>query len=234
MMMMVYYYMKVNNLKGKKSGKGKEYEDGGKIEFEGEYLNGERNGKGKEYFLQGQGLLFEGEFLEGKRWTGKGYDENLNVVLELNNGKGKGKQFSYLTKRLLYDGEFLNGKRHGKGKEYNRYEGLWFEGEYSNGKRHGKGKEYNNMPEEPLRMTFEGEFLNGKKSGKGKEYDNDGKIIFYGEYLNNTRWNGMGKEFEMDYDDKWELKFEGEYVDGYKFEDIYEYLNFINKLKNNN
>jgi len=31
------------------NGKGKEYDDDGKLEFEGEYLNGVRNGKGKEY-----------------------------------------------------------------------------------------------------------------------------------------------------------------------------------------
>lgn len=35
-----------------KNGKGKieEYDDNGKLNFEGEYLNGLRNGKGAEYF----------------------------------------------------------------------------------------------------------------------------------------------------------------------------------------
>ena len=28
------------------------------------------------------------------------------------------------------------------------------------------------------------------KGGKGKEYDNYGKLLFEGEYLNETRWNG--------------------------------------------
>ena len=73
--------------------------------FEGEYLNGERNGKGKEYNDDGQ-LKFEGEYLYNykikgkyyinekleyeveysydKKWNGKGYDENGNVIYELN------------------------------------------------------------------------------------------------------------------------------------------------------
>ena len=48
----------------------KEFNDYGKLRFEGEYLNGERNGKGKEYNYDGE-LIFEGEFLNGKRWNGK-------------------------------------------------------------------------------------------------------------------------------------------------------------------
>ena len=44
----------------------------------------------------------------------------------------------------------------------------------------------------------------------------NGLIIFYGEYLNDKRWNGMGKEYE----DKDELIFEGEYRNGEKIENI--------------
>ena len=41
-------------LNGKRNGKGKEYNNNGEVEFEGEYLNGERNGKGKEYNNNGK------------------------------------------------------------------------------------------------------------------------------------------------------------------------------------
>ena len=42
------------------------------IEFEGEYLNGKRwNGKGKEYDTFGT-LIFEGEYLNGERLNRKG------------------------------------------------------------------------------------------------------------------------------------------------------------------
>ncbi len=49
------------------NGKGREYIlDKNILIFEGEYLNGKRNGKGKEYYLNGS-LLFEGEYMHGKR-----------------------------------------------------------------------------------------------------------------------------------------------------------------------
>ena len=67
------------------------------IIYEGEYLNGKRNGTGKEYEIDN--LIFEGEYLNGER-------------------NGKGKEYNYENK-LTYDGEYLNGKRNGKGKEYN-------------------------------------------------------------------------------------------------------------------
>ena len=43
------------------------------IYFDGEYINGERNCKGKEYYKNYK-INFEGEFLNGKKWNGKGYD----------------------------------------------------------------------------------------------------------------------------------------------------------------
>ena len=56
-------------------GKGKEYIMNTNILiFEGEYLNGKRNGKGKEYNINGN-LLFEGEYLNGKKVSGIGYDK---------------------------------------------------------------------------------------------------------------------------------------------------------------
>ena len=54
-----------NNL----NGQGKEYDSYDKLIFEGEYLNGKRNGKGKEYY-NGK-LVFEGEYLYDIR-NGKG------------------------------------------------------------------------------------------------------------------------------------------------------------------
>ena len=49
------------------NGKIKEYFDN-KLIFEGEYLNGKRNGKGKEYDIYGT-LIFEGEYLNGQQMT---------------------------------------------------------------------------------------------------------------------------------------------------------------------
>ena len=102
----------INNTK---HGKAKEYYLTGELEFEGEYLyglkwNGKKydkngniiyelnngNGKVKEY--EGEKLIFEGEYINGKR-----------------NGKGK----EYENGTLKFEGEYLNGYKCGKGKEYN-------------------------------------------------------------------------------------------------------------------
>ncbi len=86
-----------------------------------------------------------------------GYDENCNLIYEINNGNGKAIVFDD-------DGE------------------LQFEGEYLNWKANQKGKEYNES-----RLKYEGEYLNGERNENGKEYDKNGKIIFYGEYLDGKR-----------------------------------------------
>ena len=54
-------------MNGQRNGKGKEYDSGGNLIFEREYLNGVKwNGKGKEYDNNDQ-LRFEGEYLNDKR-----------------------------------------------------------------------------------------------------------------------------------------------------------------------
>ena len=63
-----------------------------KLIFEGEYLNGKRNGKGKEYDSYGT-LLFVGEYLNVDRWNGKGFHGLNNIVYELKNGKGVIKEY---------------------------------------------------------------------------------------------------------------------------------------------
>ena len=60
-------------------------------------MNNDINGKGKEYY--DVYLIFEGEYLNGKR-------------------NGKGKEYNYYDGDLSFEGEYLNGKKNGKGKEY--------------------------------------------------------------------------------------------------------------------
>ena len=98
--------------------------------FEGEYLNGYRNGKGKEYFqnrmvfegeylygrkLKGKEYIngnreFEGEYLFDKKWNGNGYDENGNIIYIFNKGNGKVKEYDDDGK-IKFEGEYLNGKK---------------------------------------------------------------------------------------------------------------------------
>ena len=93
---------------GIRNGKGKEYYRGELI-YEGEYLNGERNGKGKEFYIDGK-IKFEGEYLYGNKFKGKGYDPKTNILYELKNGKGFIKEY-YYDHVLIYEGEYKDGKK---------------------------------------------------------------------------------------------------------------------------
>ena len=44
------------------------------FEFEGNFSNGLKTGKGKELDEKRNVIVFEGEYLNGKRWIGKGKD----------------------------------------------------------------------------------------------------------------------------------------------------------------
>ena len=77
----------------KGNGNVKEYElTLGILIYEGEYINSKRHGKGKEYHNNGK-IKFEGEYLKGREWTGKGYNEDGVIIYEINQGKGYLKEF---------------------------------------------------------------------------------------------------------------------------------------------
>ena len=155
-----------------------------KLLFEGEYLNGRRSGKGREYDEEGN-IIFEGEYLNGKKW------------------KGIQKEYDKDNDKLTYEFEISNGEREGIIKEYDKYTGeILFIGKYSNGKRNGKGIEYKCIPCESYKnissgnnykliTIFSGEYLNGERT-QGKEFNCEEKLIYEGEYLNGKR-NGKVK-----------------------------------------
>ena len=78
-----------------------------------------KNGKGKEY-IYGDIIRFDGEYLNDKKWNGKGYDEHGNIIYELKNGKGVVKDFCLENSQY----EYLYAKKNGKGKIY-YYDGTW-------------------------------------------------------------------------------------------------------------
>jgi len=174
--------------------------------YEGEFSKGKSNGKGKVYHSNGQ-IKFEGEYFNGKKWNGKGYDNYNNVIYELKNGKGIVKKYKGTIDRLSFEGEYKNGKKNGICKEYYIHNGiLKFEGMYENGKISGKGKEYDIYGN----LNFEGEYLYNFKL-KGKEFYK-GKLEYEGDYLYNKKYNGKG------YDENGNI--------------IYELFNKINWINN--
>ena len=72
-----------NVLKGGiKNGFGLEYDNYGGVIFKGEFLEGKRK-KGKEYYQNGD-VKFDGEYLDQKRWNGFFYSNKY----EIKNGEG--------------------------------------------------------------------------------------------------------------------------------------------------
>ena len=115
------------------------------------YIIYKENNIVEEYDSANGELIFEGEYLNGKR-------------------NGKGKEYNYYGQKdkVIFKGEYLNGKRNGKGKEYDIYGNLIFEGEYLNGKKwNGKGS-----------GKFIFEIKNGKVNMK--EYSYGGILLFEG------------------------------------------------------
>ena len=81
------------------NGKGKKYDENGKIIFEGEYKNG------KEWEGKAKGENFKGEYLNGQRWNGKG-KEYKNIYV--------GPGCTDFKDILVFEGEYMNGIKKGK------------------------------------------------------------------------------------------------------------------------
>ena len=159
------------------------------------------------------------------------YNKNLQNKFNIN-----------LINYKLFSDRIVIGGEDGISKEYNNNKQLIYEGEYSKGKRNGKGKEYSGET-----IIFEGEYLNGKrwnekgyfnqkiyeiKDGKGtmKEYIKNSNLIFQGLYSNGLK-NGKGKEYTI-CDKSIEIKFDGEYMYGTKWNGKLVLNNKIYELKN--
>ena len=83
----------------------------------GRYKKDGIKGFGQEFFLDNDNLIFEGEYLNGKRnGKGKGLNKKVNIIYELNNNiNGKGKEYDSNGK-IKFEGEYLNGKKKWKRK----------------------------------------------------------------------------------------------------------------------
>ena len=181
-------------------------------------------------------ISFEAEYLNGKKWYAKRYEENAKY--EIKEGKGFIKELDKNGK-IKFEGQYLNGEKNGEGKEWDCITGfLKFKGEYKNGLRNGFGCEYYSNKYQFYKI-FEGEYLYGKRHGKGKEYsgDEDNSIIFEGMYLYGKKWDGKGYDksknviYEIkegkgtvkEYHNKYCLNFEGELLKGDKNWKVVEY-----------
>ena len=70
----------------------------------GKYRIGGKNGKGKEYIIDTNKKIFEGKYLNGKRWNGNGYNINGNIEFQIKEGKGNIKEYNDYG-NLEFEGE---------------------------------------------------------------------------------------------------------------------------------
>ena len=217
--------------KNYKKYKGKEYDLYGNLEFEGEYDNNENRwtGKIKEYNKYGY-LKFDGFYSNGNK-IGKKYNKKGVLILDgecdKDGKKIKGKEYSNNNGKLIFEGDYKEGIRwNGEGIEITKL--IDFEGKYINGIRIGK-EYYDNG-----KLKFEGD-----RNGKGIEYYyKSSEILFEGNFRNNCRWNGKGKEIDIiegngkgfEFDKYGKLQFEGEYKDGKKWKGKEYYEDEENKI----
>ena len=103
--------------------------------FEGKLINGKINGKGKEYYAldPNEGKLrikFEGNYLNGKRWNGIGYNLIWKPDFEIKDGNGIIKEYHYINGKIKFKCEYSRGRINGNGAEYYNNGNVEFVGEY--------------------------------------------------------------------------------------------------------
>ena len=120
--------------------------------YEGNWVNSKPHGKGKSTFLEGynEGSVYEGDYIEGKKNTGK-------LIVK----KGG----------FVYEGSFTDDRYHGKGK-MTFSNGNVYEGDFKNGTGRGKGKmTYANGD------VYEGDVDFFEPEGKGKMIYANSKVV---------------------------------------------------------
>ena len=185
------------------------YDEKNKKWIEGEYRDGIRNGACKEYEENGK-LVFDGYFENGKKlylvrlpemngyW--KEFDDNgaLKCVCKKDkDGQNEGVCYFYENGKLKKISEWKQGKEiatSGYYKFYDDSKGIWYEGKYRNGIREGKSKEYSRNGN----ILFEGYTINGNKlfpmndmKPFWKEVDTDNRLVRICEINDDGRYDGV-------------------------------------------
>ena len=178
-------------VKGALEGEGRQYDEEGKLIYEGSFEAGERTGKGKIY--EGGTLVYDGGLKEGV-YEGSGtlYEQGAIVYSgDFTSGQYNGKGILYYKNGgICYSGNFVEGEYSGRGElhedsldNYVIYSGDFKENEYE-----GSGKLYENGE-----LVYSGGFAEGHREGKGKAYEGK-QLIYDGEFANDM-YNGTGVEY---------------------------------------
>ena len=203
---------------GLKEGTGKEYYENNAQRYEGTFVKDKWDGAECCYYDKYCGLIFKGEFKEGRMMTGIKYEfygkNNLRseVRLEGENITGKCCKYYYPNGNVQFEGQLVKNIKEGFGIEYfdtNNDNRIKYEGLFKNDLYHGKGQ--NKLYHMLYGLCFCGEFYEGQPlNGKEIEYYNQNNVkkevwlkngVIHGEW--NKFWFANGY-----------LEWEGRMVDG--------------------
>ena len=127
-------------------------------------------------------MKFEGEYLNGMKLEGIGYNIKKEKIYEIKNGNGKVKEFDK-NGNLTFEGEYLNGRKM-NGVEYDVY----------TGKKKYIIIEGNGCEEKAKDSWFFGErYSDGLK--EVQEFYKNGNKKFEGVYIGDDRW--IGKKYDI-------------------------------------
>ncbi|MBR1659653.1 MAG: hypothetical protein IJ705_05000 [Oscillospiraceae bacterium] len=166
-------------------GDGQEYDDQGRIAYEGQFVNGVRNGSGVAY---ADGIkIYEGQFADGiYEGSGRLFEDGLLAYEgQFSAGIYEGRGALYDKGTLIYSGQFSEGIYAGQGTLYEDGDKV-YEGNFKEGLPSGSGTSYRGG-----NKSYEGQFEEGLRSGTGKAYDETGRLTYDGGWAAGS-YSGQG------------------------------------------
>ena len=160
-------------------GQGQEYDEAGRILYEGNFAQGLYDGRGKLY---SEGVLvYEGEFAAGL-YDGSGtLYENGQVIYtgQFSEGLREGTGTEYAEGEISYKGDFSADVYEGEGTAYYPNGQVQYRGSYVAGLYSGEGTLYY----EDGTLQYRGAFLEGAYDQEGQLYNADGSLLYEGGFL---------------------------------------------------
>lgn len=160
-------------------GQGKAYDEAGRVQYEGAFVNGLYEGKGS-YYEEGV-LVYTGDFAGGV-YEGKGTlyeDGEILYEGQFAGGLREGTGTAYEDGVVCYKGDFAADLYDGTGTSYYPNGQILHRGGYLQGKYDGEGTLYY----ENGQVQYKGGFLDGLYDQTGNLYNEDGSLLYQGGFL---------------------------------------------------
>ena len=159
--------------------------------YRGTLQDGVLQGQGTEYDEEGR-LIYEGNFADGLyEGTGSLYEDGVLVYQgAFSAGAANGIGTAYEDGTVCYEGSFVNGLYDGAGTAYYADGAVRYKGSFSAGEYDGMGTAYY----ADGTRAYTGGFSGGLYEGEGTEYDADGAVRYKGSFAGG-RYDGAGTRY---------------------------------------